>query len=249
MRFLIASFLFIAGCTTVQPAQVSQPTYQLLLTGAIDGIPFQGVGVGSASSHHDIMIQSSIAVDYFTVQTCHRSVQFNGVIKVPWYDWSNDNKSFTWSYDESPTIEDSGDCILRFCAFSNTVGQAPVACAIVDFKSSKYLLPGKNICNGAVGNASGTALCHTQVGLLERFQFSEGVGVAPQIVDPTAQAAPYWITNQCVGSFLDDAQTLFQYQMPQKECVIIFDTKKAPHRRAKLTVIPYDLPKYSPGGA
>lgn len=235
----------LTGCATTAPqASVPPPKYQLLLSGSIDGAAFQGTGIGSASAQHSITIKSSIAVDYFTVQSCHRSVQFNGIIQVPWYDWSGDNKSFTWAYDEAPTIEDSGDCILRFCAFSNTVGQAPVSCAIVDFKSPKYTLPGTNICNGASGPTTGTAVCHTQVGLIERFQFQEPVGIAPQVVDPTGKTAPYWIKDQCVGKFLDDAQTLFEYQMPENECVIIFDSKKAPHRRAKLTVLPYDLPKY-----
>lgn len=242
------------GCATSggssQPA--TQPKYQLLLNGTIDGAGFQGVGVGSTAIHHDMEILSPIAVDYFTVQSCHRSVQFNGVIKVPWYDWSDDNKSFTWAYDESPTIEDTGDCILRFCAFSKVVGSPPVACAIVDFKSNRYTLPGQNICNGAMCNGtpcqtSGTAICHTQVGLLERFKFSGPVVVAPQRTDPTGKSDPYWIKGQCVGKFIDAAQTLFEYQVPEDECIVVFMEKQKPFRRAKLTVIPYDLPKYQGG--
>lgn len=241
----VVPLLFLISCATTAPTpSVAPPKYQLLLSGSVDSVPYQGIGVGSSAATHQITIQSAIAVDYFTVQSCHRSVQFNGVIQVPWYDWSNDNKSFTWEYDEAPTIEDTGDCLLRFCAFSKTVGSAPVACSIVDFKSQKYLLPAENICNGSDGQASGTSLCSTQVGLLERLRFPGPVIVAPQVIDPTAKTAPYWITNQCQGKFLDPSQTLFEYQIPENECVLIFMEKEAPFRRAKHTVLPWDLPKY-----
>lgn len=246
----LVPLLFI-GCTTTAPTPVvASPKYELLLTGTIDGNPFQGVGVGSQLPSHTMQIQSAIAVDYFTVQTCHRSVQFNGVIPPdPWWQWGSDNKSFTWNYSEAPTIEDTGDCILRFCAFSKVVSSPPVACAIVDFKASKYILPSENICNGSDGQASGTAICHTQVGLLERMRFTGSTLVDPQAIDPTGKTAPYWITGQCQGKFLDPNQTLFEYQVPENECSVIFMEKTAPYRRAKLTVIPYDLPQYQTGGS
>lgn len=246
--FLFTAILstFITGCATTSTSAPAAPPpkYELMLSGSIDGNSFQGIGIGSSVPQHSIKIQSAIAVDYFEMQSCHRAVQFNGVISKPWWDWSKDNKSFTFPYNEAPTIEDTGDCILRFCAFSKTVGSPPSACSIVDFKSSKYTLPAKNICNGAVGQSSGTMLCHTQVGLLERVQFAEPVQILPQIVDPAGKTAPYWINKQCVGSFLDVGQTLFQYQMPEDECVVIFDQIAKPHARAKLTVIPYDQALY-----
>lgn len=249
--FLLAAFvvgvLILGGCATGAPsAPAPAAKYQLLLTGTIDGYPFQGVGVGSAAPSHSMMVQSNVAVDYFTVQSCHRSVQFNNIIQMPWYSWITNGSTvgFTWTYTQAPTIEDNGDCILRFCAFSNTVGAAPVSCAIVDFKSPRYQLPGTNICNGVVGDTTGTAICHTQVGLIERFQFPGPVVAAPQVTDPTGKAAPYWINGQCQGKFLDAASTLWEYTVPENECNAIFMEVAKPHRRAKLTVIPYDIPKY-----
>lgn len=250
--FLIAiSLLLPSGCastgttTTVAPL----PKYKLLLSGTMDGIPFQGVGVGSADKSHTMTIESPIAVNYFTMQSCHRSLQFVDVIEVDWYDWSKDNKSFTWTYAEAPTIEDTGDCILRFCAFSKSVGSPPVSCAIIDYRNPKYSLPSKDICDGEVGNALGTAMCHTQIGLIERMKFAGPVIVAPQVVDPTGKTAPYWINDQCQGKFLDADQTLFEYRVPSNECVVIFMEKAQPHRKAKLTVIPYDTAQYPLGGS
>lgn len=250
IHFIFWSGFFLAGCGTspVSNAPTVQPKYELMLSGTIDGVKFQGVGVGNDAPRHSMVIKSNVAVNYFTMQSCHRSIQFDDVIVVPWYDWSQDSKSFSWEYNEASTIEDTGNCILRFCAFSKTVGSPPVACAIVDFKNKKYSLPSKNICNGQNGDATGTSICHTQVGLLERMRFPGPVVIAPQVVDPTSKTAPYWITTECVGKFLDDAQTLFEYQVPDHECAILFMEKSLPHRESKLTVIPYDTARYPGGG-
>lgn len=257
MKILAWAFvaLTISGCQSLggssgAPAiQAAKPKYELMLSGTIDDAPFTGIGVGSSAAHHDITISSAVPVNYFTMQSCHRSIQFSDVIPAkPWYDWSKDSKSFSFAYDLAPTIEDTGDCILRFCAYSKTVGAPPVACAIVDFKAPKYQLPAENICNGADGKFSGTALCHTQFGLIERVRFPGPVVIAPQVTDPTGNTAPYWISGQCVGRFLDADQTLFEYQVPASECVVIFMEKAQPHRRAKLSVIPFDTAQY-PGGS
>lgn len=247
---MAALLIFSTGCSSTGSATAAPatPKYELLLTGTIDGQKFEGVGVGSVAAHHSMSLESAIPVNYFTMDSCHRSIQFTDIIpETPWYQWWADSRGFNWSYDEAPTIEDSGDCILRFCAFSKAVGSPPASCAIIDFKSAKYTLPGKNICNGAYGDATGTALCHTKVGLIERFQFPGPVIIAPQQKPADATQAPYWIKDQCLGKFIDSNQTLFEYQMPENECVAIFMEVAKPHRRAKLTAIPYDAARY-PGG-
>lgn len=241
----------LAACSSAPTVIKSERdvNYQLLLSGQIDGRDFQGIGVGSVAPNHTITIQSAVPVPYFTVQSCHRSIQFNDVIQPkPWYQWQKDNKGFTWNYDQAPTIEDNGNCILRFCAFSKTPGAAPVACAIVDFKNERFTLPSENICNGSSGSATGTSICHTQVGLIQRMRFPVPVVVAPKVQPPENVDAPYWIKDQCVGRFLDEAQTLFEYEMPLRECYVIFMEKVGkPRRRAKLTVIPYDKAQYFGG--
>lgn len=238
----------MTGCSNMPTTSTVAPPirYELMLSGTIDGTSFQGIGLGSSAPAHQMTIVSPIAVNYFTMESCHRSIQFNDVIEMPWYNfvWHSGSKSFDFTYTEAPTIEDNGECILRFCAFSKTVGSPPVSCAIVDFHSDKYQLPAKNICNGVSGDATGTAMCHTQTGLIERFQLPGPSVVAPQVITPSSNTAPYWITNQCVGSFIDANQSLFQYQMPSQECSIVFMEKSAPYRRAKLTVIPYDQSQY-----
>lgn len=244
----IACAVSLFGCAFLPPTAPAPPVkYQLTLTGSVDGQHFGGFYVGSPAQNHAIQISSTIAVNYFTMQSCHRSVQFSDVIKVPWYDWAKDNKSFSFTYAEAPTIEDSGDCPLRFCAFSNVVGSPPSSCAVIDFESSKYSLPSQNLCNGYDQAVSGTSICSTQVGLIERAQFAGPVVIAPPLA-ATANAPASAIVGQCQGQFLDANQTLFQYSVPENECVVIFMEKAAPNRRAKLTVIPYDSALY-PGGS
>jgi hypothetical protein len=239
----LAGLVLLCSCATgVLPTTAPTKTYELMLSGTIDGAAFQGIGVGSNTTSHQMTISSSIAVNYFTMESCHRSTQAGNVIPAnPWYDWSTDSKSFSFAYNQAPTIEDSGECILRFCAYSNTVGSPPVACAVVDFKNAYYALDYENICNGADGNTTGggTALCHSQVGLIERVRFPVPVMVAPEVTDPTGGTAPYWINGQCQGQFLDSQQTLFQYTVPATECSVRFLELAKPHRKAKLTVIPY----------
>lgn len=231
---------------TTALAQAAVPKQELTLSGTIDGNPFVGIAVGGPGPVHDFVIKSASAVNLFVIKSCHRSEKIQDFIKDGWLDPT----SARWHYQEAPTIEDTGDCMVRMCAFSKEVGAAPSACAVVDFKSSSYTLPALNICNGLTGQTSGTALCHTQTGLLERFQFQAPVVTAPaqtDLSDPN-NPVPLKIAGQCDGKFLDDQQTLFEYTVPNQECVIVFMERAKPHRKAKLTVIPYDVPKYSGGG-
>ena len=249
-RILLLGLLGLAGCATTGgpvSAPTPPPRQELILSGSIDGVDFTGVGIGSAAKNHNIVITSPVDVNYFQLQSCHRSEQYPDFITTGWF---NNNHSKQVSYNEADTIEDTGDCIVRFCAFSKTVGAPPAACGMLDFHNPKYVLPGENICNGVNGNFTGTAFCHTQIGLIERIKFPVPVQVAPQITPPAndpLNRVPYWITNQCVGKFIDSQQTLWQYQMPSQECVVIFDEIEKPHRRAKLTVVPYDTPVYYGG--
>lgn len=236
--------LLLNGCTTgsgpVQPTK--PPKYELTLSGTLDGSAFTGIAVGSAAKSHRITISSSVDVNLFTVKTCHRSIKFEDVIAT---NWITPNRSYSWTYNQAPTIEDTGECIARFCAFSKEVGSQPSSCAVIDFKSDRYQLPGENICNGDDGQTSGTALCHTQVGLVERFRFKVPVLVAPPKTDPTGQAPPSLLPGECQGKFIDEAQTIWEYQVPTDECVVVFMERGPPYRRAKLSVIPYNQTQYS----
>jgi hypothetical protein len=245
---LAAVMVGLPGCaSTGTPAPAATPKYELTLSGTLDGINFQGVALGAAGQKHVITIASKNEVHYFIAKTCHRSEKHEDVISQ---GWIKETKSWSYQFSEAPTIEDTGDCPLRICVYSTTVGAPPVQCAVIDFTNPKYQLLGENICNGADGDSHGKNICHTQVGLVERVRFKETVVVADPLPPPTGATDPtlkYLIKDQCDGKFIDDANTIFQYVMPENECYVVFAQKALPHLRSKLTVIPYDLPLYSGG--
>lgn len=245
---LVISCLLVTACASTGSvtSATPPPTYELTLPGVIDGAPFTGVAMASESKNHSITIASKYDVNYFIAKSCHRSEKHEDVIDQ---GWISGTKSWTWIYSESPTIEDTGDCPMRVCVYSKTVGAPPVQCAVIDNRNSRYTLQIENICNGLDVPNQGKSICHTQVGLMERIRFTEPVFVAPPQLPPAGATdqTPYAILNQCQGKFIDTRQMLFQYIMPSTECYLIFDTVAAPHKRAKITVIPYDLPQYTGG--
>lgn len=235
------------GSAPSVPESLIPPKYELTLSGSLDGSEFTGISMGSKSPHHEITISSTYEVNYFIAKTCHRSEKHEDIIDQGWF---SETKSWRYVYNEAPTIEDTGDCPLRICVYSKTVGAPPVQCAVIDFKNDRYQMIAENICNGADGITSGKMLCHTQSGLIERVRFKEPMFVAPPVVQSNGEAdkaIKYTIPDQCEGKFLDAQNTLFQYIMPDKECYLIFDTVSKPHRRAKLTAIPYNVPQYTGG--
>lgn len=240
---IISFFVLMTNCSStgiVTSPATPAPIYQLTLKGMLDGVDFTGFITGSKAPTHTITIASSDTIPYVIEKTCTRSIMHEKVISQGWFSSS---KQWSYTYTESPTLEDTGSCPLRLCAYSSTVGAPPVQCAFIDFKNDLFQMPARNLCNGGNFENLGKMICHTQVGLQERVQFTEPMQIAPPLPQPVSQpAGTYWIANQCQGSFIDSSNMLFQYFVPTKECYLVFDTLKAPHRLSKLTVIPYDTP-------
>lgn len=248
MRFCLFVLFLLAGCATSPSNPASQPTpvYELTLSGVLDGIPFSGVAMGNSGPSHTLTIQSDGTIPYVIGQTCHR---FDKHEKAIDQGWIKETKSWSYAYTQAPTIEDTGDCPLRICAYETTVGTPPVQCAVVDFKNPRYTHPARNICNGSDAATTGKMLCHTKTGLIERVQFDEPMRVAGPVKQPDQadETKTYTIPFQCEGKFIDSDNMLFQYVMPASECYIIFYAAKPPHARTKLTVIPYNTPLMSGG--
>jgi len=248
--FIAAAILYFivgtTGCAT-QPTSTTAPetNYELTLSGTLDGQSFQGVAVGNSGPSHTISISSSDDIPYVIGQTCHRFEKHEKVIEQ---GWISELKQWKYDYKQSPTIEDTGDCPLFVCAYSSTVGAPPVQCAFIDFKNPKYQHAAENICNGVDGNATGTLVCHTKVGLIERIRFDEPMRVAGPIANPQASdGSTYQIPDQCQGKFIDSNNQLFEYIMPSKQCYLVFYAIKPPFKRTKFTALPYSKPLMTTG--
>lgn len=234
----------LSGCATssTSSAPAAQPQYELTLKLNLDGVDSHGIAMASAARDHTIKITSRYDINYFIAQTCHRWEKKEDIIDQGWFP---DTKMWSYGYSAAPTIEDTGDCPMRVCVYSKTVGAPPVECAVVDNMNARYTLEAQNICNGSFPWNHGKSICHTKAGLIERVKFKEPVFTADPLPVPQGGDVnqKYFIKNQCVGKFIDDLT--WEYYVPENECYIIFDTVAVPHRRAKLTVIPFDLPLYS----
>lgn len=213
--------LFFASCAGV--GVTSGPStsviYEADLFGSVDGIPFQGVFVGQSQPSHTFVIQSKTDVNVMTIQSCHRYLHFEDVIKTGWF---RANRGFQTSFDAAPEIETTGYCVIRLAAYSKQVG-AGEAYGIGIFKNEKFDLPAINICNGAEGQTSGSSVCQTMAGLVERLKFPGQVVTARPLPDGSGL-----IPQMCKGKLID--ATTFEYEMPQGECIIAFGEVAKPHR-------------------
>lgn len=246
-RLFFLTLICLPACQSTGTGTATSSTqakYELTLAASIDGTDFQGFALGGPGPTHQITIKSADNVSYFIGQTCHRFDKHEDVVSQ---GWIAKRKSWTYNYTFAPTIEDTGDCPLRICQYSKTVGTPAVQCGLIDFKNPKYSLPFENICNGLDGQTTGKAVCHNKVGLVQRVRFKEPVVVADPLPTPDGQdpSLTFLIPNQCSGQFIDQAQTTWQYTVPKTECYVIFAQMAKPHARAKLTVVPYDLPLYT----
>jgi len=227
LRALFAPFLFAActGSGIALPSQAPAPIYALDLSGQIDGVAWDGLSIGSSAPTHDITIVSKTDVNEFRVISCHRFLKFEDVIQTGWF---RPNRGYEFTLSLAPGIEDTGQCPIRLQAYSKQLDKDgnPVGSAfgILIFKNSHYTLPAENICNGADGGSTGTSVCQSMAGLVERVKFSE------QVIAANPANIPDGMPKPCQGKFID-AET-FEYVMPTGECAIEFASTKAPHRFA-----------------
>lgn len=195
------------------------------LGGTLDGQPWDGVAVGSAATSHTIDIVSKTDVNFFRIISCHRYEMFEDVIRTGWF---RPNRGYEYKYTQSPGIEDTGFCVLRLQAFSKAVDSngAPIGSAfgLMLFHNGQFKLAAENICNGDDGQSTGTTICQSMNGLVQRLRFKTQVVTAP----PAPDSATY--PKACVGHFID-AYT-WEYAMPLGECVVVFGTTAQPQQFA-----------------
>lgn len=226
LAFLACAMAFIlTSCSNSSLPNISQtPVQDLDLSGTLDGVPWDGIAVGADWQTHDIKIESKTDVNYFRIISCHRFEQYPDVIKTGWF---RPNRGYEYTYTEAPGIEDNGLCILRLQAFTKQVdsnGQ-PVSSAfgLMLFHNKEFTLPVENICNGSDGQASGTSICKSMAGLVQRLKFKAQVITAQLPTDPNSP-------KPCVGKFID-AQT-WEYSTPAGECMVVFASTDRPHKLA-----------------
>lgn len=237
-RYILAIFgsmififccLSMVGCQTPLsgPAQdaltrvSSGAVYKYDITGSVNGSAFDGVGVIPYSADYKMDIVSKVEVDLLTVTSCHRDFSVESAIKLGWFQ---SKKGYSYDYNPSIGIENSGSCLVRIGAYNRDKGQN--AWGIIDFETPEATLPATNYCNGASIKANGVSICQSKTGLIQRIVFDVPVTTAQVSLD-----------SKCHMTSKD--QMTWEYQLPAGECVIAFRELAAPNRIHRHTTVAY----------
>ncbi len=221
------------GCTTTGAGKV-QPITEVVtkydLSGTVNGIPFDGIGVIPPAKSYKFRIESKQDVDLVTITSCHRDFSRESVIDVGWF---KKNRGFEYVYTPAPGIEDTGQCLIRLGVYNKSVPNQN-AFAILDIRTPTETLPARNICDGANGEAGGVSMCQSKVGLIQRLVF-------PVLVTSLSpDTAPDSIADKpkiCVGTWLD--ASTWEYKLGTGECYMAFMESSKPHRFHRHTAIGY----------
>lgn len=216
-----------------QPARVQD----LDLSGVVNGRAWDGLSIAPAGTALDISIQSKTDINEFRIITCHRFIKAEDVLTTGWF---RPNRGYEFTLNLAPGIEDTGQCPIRFQAYSKELDKDgnPVGSAfgILLPKNDKYQLMADNICNGAQGISTGTSVCKTMAALVERIKFNE------QVIAARSENIPDGMPKPCQGKFID-ANT-WEYVAPLGECAVEFAATAPPHKRHLLFVFGFDSVVY-----
>lgn len=234
-KIIVLLFLLLNACA-ISPVNTSAPAAppavnKFDMYGTINGEAFNGVGVIPAATSYDMVISSRSDINMLTVQTCHRNFLADDVITQ---GWIKKNKTYEYKWTPAPGIEDDGSCIIRIGSYNKSVGGTN-AWAVIDIQTPDMTLPAMNECDGVQTQTQGVSMCQTLKGLIERLTFA-----VPVKIDTAA------IPAGCAGTLSANGM-VWEYQMGQGECVVIFDTIEAPHVMHRHTTEGYNNVIYRGG--
>lgn len=230
------TIVFFFGCSSVQgPLQTPNPNavYRYDLQISIGSQTINGVGVIKASDDGDaglstenesyqMKIDSKVDVDLFTVTSCHRDFSVESAINV---NWLKKKRSYGYTYNPAPGIEDVGSCLVRIGSYNKDKGAN--AWAIIDFETPEATLTATNYCDGSKEESRGVSICQSRKGLTQILQFSVPVDQAQESIDP-----------KCRISHPQDGMN-WKYSIAQGECVMAFMESAKPHRIHRHTTVGY----------
>lgn len=203
--------------TAVQKGAV----YKYDLSGTVNGVAFDGVGVIPFAQSYSMSIVSKVNVDLLTVTSCGRDFSVESAVKLGWFQ---SQKGYTYNYIPDDTIENKGSCLVRMGTYNRDKGQN--SWGIIDFETPETILPAVNYCNGITSSTNGVSICQSKIGLIQRLVFTVPVQTAKNSINPNCQ-----MTSKDGLSW--------EYVLPAGECVLEFQEVAAPHRRHRHTTIAY----------
>lgn len=230
MKFLIIlPMLFLLGCAST-PTQSTNDAlaaaqkgavYKYDMSGTVNGTQFTGVGVIPYADKYSMQFVSPVNVDLLSIASCHRDWTAESVATIGWF---RSKVGYSYQYDPSLGIENTGSCLVRIGAYNRDKGQN--VWGIIDFENPGRTLPATSFCNGNMQKFNGVSICQSKVGLIQRIVFD-----SPVMQDVKA------LDSKCVMSSKD--QKVWEYQLPVGECVIEFKETIPPYRLHRHTTVAY----------
>ncbi len=226
---VLAVTFFIFGCANtplnVPSSNAPGPNtnFRYELTGDINGMAFDGVGVIPLAKHYTLHVKSAHNVELMHITTCHRDVtdQDQPIVQDGWFV---PHHQYTFEFDQADGIENYGTCLLRVGAY-NKDGN-PQDWAVIDFQTPESTLPAFQKCNGDAGKTGGVSICQSQAGLDEEIDFDVPVETS------TATSA------QCQPHQPHDLKH-WLYTLALGECVVYYQEIAPPHRLHRHTSVGY----------
>jgi hypothetical protein len=210
MRYIL--FILLISCATVQPPFDTEAfkngLYRKEVVLSVDGKTGLGALTVPKKEKYDIWLSSLGNMDLFRITTCHRETILKGVgFKGNFLGIGKNDKLTNIKYSPVKDIEDNGTCPVEFGFYEKKKGRHSWGVLIIE--SNNLLLPSTTKCNGETLENSGVSVCQSRAGLIQRIVFSEAVVF--QIPK-----------NGCKYDFKITDNKVFEYRMPEGECMVYF---------------------------
>jgi hypothetical protein len=220
IAILLFMFIFFTSCSSVQPPfepesfQRGQYRRDILISGS----GFQGHGflVLPKRSRYTLELKALGNLDLFTFTTCHREItQTDAGYKGKFLGIGKDKRTTKLEYEPAAGIEDTGSCPIEIGGYEKEKGRHSWGSILVENEQST--LPSVVKCNGRENQYRGVSACQSREGLIQQIVFASPVA--------------YDLDERCEykNVKLIDGR-IFQYQMPEGECLIYFQEKSGEKR-------------------
>ena len=216
---LLAMLVTFLSCSSVQPPfdpdAVKKGLYRRDITITGSGYQGQGVVVLPKQNKYQLELKAVGNFDLLTFTTCHREItEKDAGYKGKFLGYGKDKKLAKMEYEPAKGIEDSGSCPIDIGGYEKKDGRHSWGAILIENEASK--LPSVVKCNGRETQYRGVSACQSRIGLLQRIEFLIEV--------------EYDLDTKCKYENIKFDGKVFEYAMPQGECLIYFMEKTGEKR-------------------
>lgn len=215
-------FLFVS-CSTVQPNfepdSFKKGLYRKDMKITANGFQGHGVIVVPKQKKYKMDINALGKLDLFTFQSCHREItQEDAGYKGRFLGFGRNKKLAKIEYQPVTGLEDAGSCPVDIGGYEKVKGRHSWGALIME--NDKFKLPAIVKCNGREVQSRGTSACQSHAGLIQRIEFANPIGYN---LDKNCKYSSVKLINE----------RIFQYRIPEGQCITYFREKGGQKRYAE----------------